>query len=256
MSHAGTLGPGLPTRVEPGKNVSLALTIAVHAALAVFLIYGIHWQTTAPAAVEVELVRAPPAPEPVPVPAPAPVVEPPLAPKVEAKPPPPAPPKPEIAIKEKVKPVKPVPQVTRPKPMPADPFADELRREEERIDQRKAAAAASDELARLKSQQLAAQAASLRDKSLASYKGKIIAKIRGNLVRPPNLNGNPEATFEVIQLPSGEIISARLKRSSGNTTLDDAIMRAILRSSPLPLPDRGDIFSRSLDLSFRPNADD
>jgi colicin import membrane protein len=57
-------------------------------------------------------------------------------------------------------------------------------------------------------------------------------------------------------LPSGEIISARLKRSSGNAALDDAIMRAILRSSPLPLPDRGDIFSRSLDLNFRPNADD
>jgi len=58
-----------------------------------------------------------------------------------------------------------------------------------------------------------------------------------------------------VQLPSGEIISARLKRSSGNTALDAAIEHAILKSSPLPKPDQSEIFSRSLELHFRPLAD-
>jgi colicin import membrane protein len=249
MSHAATFGSGLAVpRTEPGKNVSLALTIAVHLALAVFLVYGIHWQTTAPEAVEVELVRA--APEPAPVPAPAPVVEPAPAPKVEAKPAPP-PPKPEIAIKEKTKPVK---QEARPKTPPVDPFAEQLRREDERLDQRKAVAAAGDELARLKSAR-AVQAATARNKAVASYMDKIRAKVRGNLIPPPGLKGNPEAIFEVIQLPGGEVISTKLIRSSGNAALDDAIERAILKSSPLPKPEQGDIFDRALKLTLRPFAD-
>jgi colicin import membrane protein len=69
------------------------------------------------------------------------------------------------------------------------------------------------------------------------YRAAIAAKVRGNLLRPPGLSGNPEAVFEVDQLPSGEVLNVRLKRSSGVPALDEAIERAIRRSSPLPLPD-------------------
>jgi colicin import membrane protein len=251
MSQAA-IAPALAVRDEPGKRLSLVLTVAVHLALAVFLVYGIHWQTTTPEAVEVELVRAVPQPEPQAVAPPPPAPEPRPEPKVEVKPPPPPPVKPDISIKEKTKPVKPE---ARPRPAPADPFAEELKREERRIDERRASAAATEELARLKQAQVSAaqaQATSARNKAIASYLDKIRAKIRGNLVPPPNLRGNPEATFEVVQLPSGEIISAKLKRSSGNAALDAAIERAILRSSPLPKPDQADLFSRTLDLHFKP----
>jgi len=84
------------------------------------------------------------------------------------------------------------------------------------------------------------------------YRARIAAKIRGNVVLPPEFAGNPEAEFEVQQLPSGDIVSARLARSSGNRQLDAAWERAILKSSPLPLPTNRDVFQATLRLKFRP----
>jgi colicin import membrane protein len=70
---------------------------------------------------------------------------------------------------------------------------------------------------------------------------------------PPDLPGNPEAIFEVVQLPTGEIIDATLRKSSGSRAYDDAVQRAILKSSPLPRPERTDLFQRNLTLKFRPS---
>ncbi|MBI4988733.1 MAG: TonB C-terminal domain-containing protein [Rhodocyclales bacterium] len=239
-------------REDPGKKASAALAAAVHVALIVLLIYGIRWQTRPPEAVEVELVRAVPAPpaavtEPPPEPAPPPKVEPRAEPKIEPKP---APPKPDIALKEKEKPKpepKPVPKV-EPKPEPDKAsrqlMAEALKREQQQLEARKA----EQELANLK----AAQAASARSKATADYIGKIRGKIKGNIVLPPDIKGNPEAIFDVVQLPSGEILSVKLKKSSGHAAYDSAVERAILKSSPLPRPEQGDLFSRSLELKFRP----
>ncbi len=240
-------------RQDPGKAASAALAALVHIALAVLLVYGIRWQTRPPEAVEVELVRAVPAPpapvvEAAPQPAPPPKVEPKPEPKVEPKPAPPA--KPEIALKEKEKPKpepKPAPKV-EPKPEPDKAsrqlMAESLKREQQQLEARKA----EQELAQMK----AAQAAGARSKATADYMGKIRAKIKGNIVLPPDIKGNPEAIFDVIQLPSGEILSVKLKKSSGHAAYDNAVERAILKSSPLPKPEQGDLFSRALELKFRP----
>ena len=72
---------------------------------------------------------------------------------------------------------------------------------------------------------------------------------------PPELPGNPEAIFEVVQLPTGEIIEAVLKKSSGVRAYDDAVQRAIVKSSPLPRPERPELFQRTLTLKFRPRED-
>ena len=66
------------------------------------------------------------------------------------------------------------------------------------------------------------------------------------------MNGNPEAIFKVTQLPTGEIIDVRLSKSSGSKALDDAIYRAIQKSSPLPLPDQPRLFTRDLELKYKP----
>ncbi|MBM3392448.1 MAG: TonB C-terminal domain-containing protein [Betaproteobacteria bacterium] len=243
----------LEERVDPGKAASAALAALVHLALAVLLVYGIRWQTRPPEAIEVELVRAMPAPpapvvEAAPEPAPPPKVEAKPEPKVEPKPVPP--PKPDIALKEKEKPKpepKPQPKV-EPKPEPDKASrqlqADMLMREQQQLEARKA----EQELAQMK----AAQAAAARNKATADYIGRIRGKIKGNIVLPPDLKGNPEAIFDVVQLPSGEILSVKLKKSSGHAAYDNAVERAILKSSPLPKPEQGDLFSRSLELKFRP----
>ncbi len=249
--------PILPPANKAGKRASVALAVAVHLLLAGFLFYGVRWQTKATDVVEVELVRAvaepatavaTPAP-PIAVP-PAPTSEPPPVPK-----PAPPPPKPDIAIKDKEK-TKPPPKA-EPKPLPppkvepkprVDPFQEQLKRETEQLTQRKQADNAAQELTQIK----AAQAATARNKAVADYLGRIRGKIRGNIVVPPEIKGNPEAVFDVTQLPSGEIVTVRLKRSSGHAALDAAIERAILKSNPLPKPEPADLFSRSLELRFRP----
>lgn len=72
------------------------------------------------------------------------------------------------------------------------------------------------------------------------------------MVLPPELKGNPEAVFDVVQLPTGEVLSVKLRKSSGVGALDDAIERAILKSSPLPKPDRPELFTRNFELRYRP----
>jgi colicin import membrane protein len=249
--------PILPPATKAGKRVSIALAVAVHLLLAGFLFYGVRWQTRAPDVVEVELVRAVaepvPAAPPVAVP-PAPTPEPPApVPKAEPKPASP-PPKPDIAIKDKEKPKpepKPLPPPkTEPKPR-VDPFQEQLKRETEQLTQRKQADNAAQELTQLK----AAQAATARNKAVADYLGRIRGKIRGNIVLPPEIKGNPEAVFEVTQLPSGEVINVKVKKSSGNPALDVAVERAILKSSPLPKPEQGDVFDRLLNIPYRPRDD-
>lgn len=244
-----TDAPILPSGNTSGKRISIALAVAVHLLLAGFLFYGVRWQTKATDVVEVELVSATPEPAPAPpiaVP-PAPTPEPPPAPKAEPKPLPP-PPKPDIAIKEKEKP-KPPP---KPEPKPRfDPFQEQLKRELEQTTQRKQADSAARELSQIKT----AQAAAARSKAIADYLSRIRGKIRGNIVLPPEIKGNPEAIFEVTQLPSGEVISVRVKKSSGNPALDAAVERAILKSSPLPKPEQSDLFDRLLNIPYRPIGD-
>jgi colicin import membrane protein len=234
------------------------LAVAVHVALAVLLVYGIRWQTRSPEAVEVELVRALPAPAPAavappePEPAPPPKIEPKPEPRPEPKPAPPA--KPDIALKEQEKPKpkpepKPVPKAEpKPKPNKVDTLLD---RELKDLEAQRRKQMAARELEQLKSD----QAAVARSKATADYIGKIKGKIKGNIVLPPDIRGNPEAIFDVVQLPSGEILSVKLKKSSGHAAYDNAIERAILKSSPLPKPEQGELFSRSLELKFRPLED-
>jgi colicin import membrane protein len=64
--------------------------------------------------------------------------------------------------------------------------------------------------------------------------------------------GNPAALVDVVQLPTGEVISVRIRKSSGYPRYDDAIERAILKASPLPPPPSRDLFERELKLTFRP----
>jgi colicin import membrane protein len=101
-------------------------------------------------------------------------------------------------------------------------------------------------------QQKADADAAARTRAEADYVRRIQSKVKGNVVLPPDMPGNPEAIFDVIQLPTGEIIDAVLRKSSGSRAYDDAVQRAIVKSSPLPRPERPELFQRTLTLKFRP----
>ena len=52
--------------------------------------------------------------------------------------------------------------------------------------------------------------------------------------------------------PTGDVLAAKLRTPSGVKAYDDAVERAILKSSPLPLPQRREVFEPRLELKFRP----
>lgn len=97
-----------------------------------------------------------------------------------------------------------------------------------------------------------ARARAAASRAEADYIQRIQQKVRGQVIVPPDVLGNPEAIFEVVQLPTGEIINATLRKSSGVRVYDEAVERAILKSSPLPRPATPDLFQRVLTLKFRP----
>jgi len=235
---------------------SAMLALAVHVLLVAALMLGVHWQSRAPDVVTVELWRPPP--EPVAQPAPPPKVEPPpkAAPPAPAPKPEPRIEKPDIALKAKPQPKpkpKPKPEpVAKPKPAPPKPdetmaqrlLAEALQREQK-------AMAAERERQQIKNQ-LERESQAARNRAMQTWIDNIRAKIRGNIVPPPNIQGNPEALVLVTQLPTGDVLDAKLVISSGHTAYDDAVMRAILKSSPLPKPDSAALFERELKLTFRP----
>jgi colicin import membrane protein len=112
--------------------------------------------------------------------------------------------------------------------------------EEEELKQRMADEAVANEARQTKLAE-AQVAASKRQAEMARVVGQhrdmISAKVRGNTRLPGNLKGNPEVRCLVYLLPTGEVQSVRVTKSSGNNAYDEAVVRAIEKSSPLPLPD-------------------
>jgi colicin import membrane protein len=68
----------------------------------------------------------------------------------------------------------------------------------------------------------------------ASYAGRIMARIKPNIVFGESVDGNPMATVEVKLAPDGTIVAKRLVKSSGVKSWDDAVLRAIDRTEILP----------------------
>lgn len=279
--------PGRPARPS-GRWLAFALALLVHAAFIAVLVFSIRWQNRPPEPVTAELYAppvkavAPDAPAPPPEPAPPPKPEPPPPPEPKPAPPPPkAEPKPEPKTEQPDRRAADIAQkarleaerrkreaLEREKQERERKEADKRDAERKKADEQKRAvetrerqsreaealrAQAEREKAARDVQQKAADAeAAARARAEADYIRRIQAKVRGNVILPPDLAGNPEAIFDVIQLPTGEIIDAVLKKSSGVRAYDDAVQRAIVKSSPLPRPDRPELFQRTLTLKFRP----
>jgi colicin import membrane protein len=248
-------GPDFRERPQPGYARSIALALAVHLLLIGVLFVGVRFQSSAPETVSVELWDVPAPPRVAEPPPPPPKVEPkvePPPPKPEVKPEPKIE-KPEIVEKAAPKPKpkpkpepEPKPKVeAKPKP-PARDLEFEKRMREELAQEQ----AASEQ--RSVREQLAREQAAASARALNEYVARIQAKVRSNWILPPDLQGNPEAIFLVSQLPNGEVLTVRTVKSSSIPAYDRAVERAILKSSPLPLPASKSDFSRELKLTFRP----
>lgn len=256
---------------EPYKLPAGILALVVHSVFFALLYIGFNWNrpaVSAPATMSVELW--PSLPEEV--------IAPPVNPKVEEVVQPPQQEKivePDIVMPEKkkiapkpvaAKPVVTKPVVTKPvatkpekkKPVPVPievtktiPKPDTQKPAEQNPDTRIAdQQAASAQAERIKQDEQAAAKGRVVDE----YKAKIMAKIRRNVVMPPDVANDARAEFLVTLVPRGGVLNAELKKSSGNAAYDNAVERAILKSDPLPLPQDVQLFSafRELLLTFKP----
>jgi colicin import membrane protein len=233
-----------PLRREPALLRSFMLAAAMHAGLVAVMVLGVHFQSHPPATVEVELWDTSPPP---------PQVE--LKPVVKPEPPPPPPKvepqkpvaKPDIAVQKKPEP-KPK---AKPEPKRDRDFEKRMR---EQLAMEQRAVAVQDEQRRERELKdlIAKREADARSRALAAWTDKIRSKIRGNIILPRDIPGNPEAVFDVALLVTGEVLSVKQTRSSGYPVYDEAVYRAILKSSPLPKPDNPALFERRLELRFHP----
>ena len=267
----------LRQRENPESVKAGVFSVLVHVLLLGALLISFNWKTTHPVSIaQVELWDSIPASQQKPV-LPN---EPDLPPPVE-KDLPKTVPVPEPVVKSEPV-VKPVPQVEiaiekkplkKEPPKPVNKMNDALAKlqEEARQDALKNKSSAkpdvSEALKKLQQESLTEDKAPGEQKSDAAkssataglvdeFKAKIQAKIRSHVNKTLCGDGNPELKFEIGLIPTGELSgSPRLVKSSGNTTCDDAVERAIRMSEPLPLPQDANLFSqfRNLKLTFRPN---
>lgn len=255
---------------EPNKLPAGILALLVHGVFFTLLYFGFSWQALPPAAMSVELwqslpdtVAAPPAQhrieEIVPPPQPEAVIKP----DVIQPPQPEKIVKPDIVLPDKKKvetkpvTVKPEKKKIEAKPAAAKPdrkklaqsFAEGVEGAGAKSAGQGMGASIADQAARERAEQAAAG-----DRVVGEYTGKIAAKIRSNIVMPPDVADDARAEFSVTVLPGGTVLGPKLLKSSGNAAYDDAVERAILKSQPLPLPPDATMFSkfREMKLGFRP----
>ena len=85
----------------------------------------------------------------------------------------------------------------------------------------------------------------------AGYAGRIIARVKPNIVFTDAIVGKPTASVEVRTAPDGTIVGRRLVKASGNKEWDDAVLRALDRTEILPRDTDGRIPS-PMTIDFTP----
>ncbi len=242
------LAPRPDARPPQHEDWGTGVTISViaHLTLIGALVWGLHWRSSpveatasaelwsaVPEAAAPPPVEAPPPPAPVPPPPPVEAPKPPdiviekiPEPKKPEKPKPEPPPKP-----VKVEPPKPTP--APPPPLPP----------KDKLDAKQLAKLHDENLKRMMGQMDApanATGTAARDSGpSASYAGRIIARLRPNVVLTDSVPGNPAVEVEIHCAPDGTIIGRRITKSSGSQAWDDAVLRAIDRTGTLPRDTNG-----------------
>jgi len=256
MATYPVLSPSAPReRSEPGRVPAFVLATLIHVGFAMLLVFGVSWQTKAPAPLVAELWNALPTikqPEPEPV-----KVEPePPPPPVEVKtpPPPPQPSKADIELKDKLEKEKKA----------------KLERERQELEKQEKAKKAAEEKKRLedekkrkeedkrKAEEKAKKAAEAKAKADAEaalvartraqqrvvddWKARIEALVKTKANVPDTVTGQPEVQIRLKLLVTGAVFEGVMAKRSGNRVYDDAIERAIAGIREWPTPSDPDVF--------------
>ncbi len=85
---------------------------------------------------------------------------------------------------------------------------------------------------------------------LAKYTLRITASVSRAFSYPPGLEEGLNCTLYVRMIPGGEVIEARVIKSSGSPTFDRQAENAVRKASPLPVPSEPKLFDRMREIQF------
>ncbi len=120
---------------------------------------------------------------------------------------------------------------------------------------RKQEAARQQEAEKALQAQLAEEQAQARaEHALSEYIPYIQNKIQRSWLRPAGSPPGLTCLIQVKLIPGGEVVSAKVIRSSGDLLFDKSVETAVLKASPLPLPSDPGMFKyfREINFNFDP----
>ena len=141
--------------------------------------------------------------------------------------------KPVAKPEPKPKPVAtPKPSTSKPK---SQPVARPEPRPEPRITQQELAAMARADLARaVAEEEEVLEATASADEIAASYAALIQQTVVGYWSRPPSARNGMEALLQIQLIPTGEVVSVSVLKSSGNTAFDRSAINAVEKAGAFP----------------------
>ncbi len=254
-AHAEVRDP-IHARREPGRIPAIVLAVLVHAAFLVLLVFGVNWQSRAPAPVQAELwsklppiQQAKPAPEPEP-PKPEPPKPEPAKPPPEPVKEPPQPSKADIELKSKL-------EKERKKQEEKQRLQEEKSRKDkagkERREKLEAEKRKEDEAKKLAQQKADAAARKLADEkaraeasqkqsAIDDWANRIRILVRNKANIPDSVTGMPEVQIRIRLLVTGAVFDAQIVKLSGNRVYDEAVERAIAGIHSWPVPNDPALF--------------
>jgi colicin import membrane protein len=104
--------------------------------------------------------------------------------------------------------------------------------------------------------QLAEEQAQARaEHALSGYIPQIQNKIQRNWLRPGGSAAGLSCLIRVKLIPGGEVVDAKVVRSSGDPLFDRSVETAVLKASPLPMPADVAMFKYFREINFNFNPD-
>lgn len=84
----------------------------------------------------------------------------------------------------------------------------------------------------------------------AQYKAAVHTAVQRHWIRPQGTPANVQCRVRIKKFPDGEVITAEVVDSCGSSALDESIIDAVYRASPLPRPKNSLLFARELTFEF------
>jgi colicin import membrane protein len=126
------------------------------------------------------------------------------------------------------------------------------RKQEEERKRKQAEAAAREMQAAMEHERNERRAAALLG---GQYGAMIRDKVSRNWNQPPFNTAGLKCVVRVRLTPGGEVVGVKVVQSSGNDIFDRSVRAAVLKSTPLPVPDEPELaeFFREINVDFDPN---